>query len=63
MWISFAMCLIVTFLLLYLPGGILLFQRRAVGIGSICFCPVISIALYSVIELLLISVDLSLIHI
>ena len=59
MWISFAMCLIVTFLLLYLPGGILLFQRRAVGIGSICFYPVISIALYSVIELLLISVDIA----
>ena len=59
-WVSFLSCLIVASLLLYLPGGLLLFQFNMGLTKSICLAPAISISIYSVIELVLIGCNISL---
>lgn len=59
MWISFFECLVASFLLLYFPGGLFLSQFNMGFAKSICLAPAVSISIYSVIELILIGLNIS----
>lgn len=59
MWFSFLLCLIVASLMLFIPGGLLLYQLNMGPKQSIGFAPIISIVLYSIIELALAGANIS----
>lgn len=59
MWYSFLSCLIVASLILFVPGSLLLCQLNMRLIKSLGFAPIVSIALYSIIELALAEANIS----